>query len=392
MTAQQLLADAAEAIAAIGAGNPRLEAELLLAHALGRTRVYLMTHPEYEPSSGELARFHAMLGRRRSSEPLQYVLGDAAFRHLTLRVRPGVLIPRAETEILVDHAWTALQRWRARQAAGARGGEVGQGGEVGRGVEVARGGEVGRRDEVPGREITRRREIAPDGEDARPWVIDVGVGAGAIVLAIMYEALAAERGTMSSAGRVAGAGGASLAMSAGRAARQNGTASANAVAAGLSELWFRPLGIDISAIPLSVTSENAALNALPRPYLALGDFLGAIRADVPVAGIISNPPYIATGEMAELPAEIREYEPHEALHAGPDGLGAIRILLDQARPFVDRGAFLCFEIGGLQADGVRRELASRGLLELARIHPDLAGRPRVVLLEPGAPARGEATR
>ncbi len=332
MTARELLADAAEAIAAIGAGNPRLEAELLLARALGRTRVFLMTHPEHEPSSSEIAHFRTMLDRRCSSEPLQYVLGDAAFRHLTLRVRPGVLIPRAETEILVDHAWAALRRWRARH------------GQLG-GSGIATRGEGSAQHDTAGSGAG-----AWNGDDARPWVIDVGVGSGAIILAIVHEALAA-------------------------------AGSAEAMRPG--GLWFRPLGIDISAIPLSVTSENAALNALPCPHLALVDFLAAIRPDAPVAGIVSNPPYIATGEMADLPAEIREYEPHEALHAGRDGLGAIRILLDQARPFVELGAFLCFEIGGLQADAVRREVAHRGLLELARIHPDLAGRPRVVLVEPG---------
>jgi release factor glutamine methyltransferase len=340
VTARRLLADAAEAIAAIGAGNPRLEAELLLARALERPRVYLMTHPEYEPSPGELARFHAMLDRRRSSEPLQYVLGDAAFRHLTLRVRPGVLIPRAETEVLVDHAWAALQRWRTRH------------GEIARGGGVARGGEM-----------------------VRPWVIDVGVGSGAIVLAIIYEALAAARGTVDQPGAHAAAG---------RVEDQPRPDTDPAVV-DVEALWFRPLGIDISPIPLAMTAENADLNRLPRPHLALGDYLATIRtgprpAEL-VAGIVSNPPYIATTEMSELPAEIREYEPHEALHAGPDGLGAIRILLDQARPFLERGAFLCFEIGGLQADAVRRELVDRGFSDLARIHTDLAGRPRVVLIE-----------
>jgi release factor glutamine methyltransferase len=351
--AQQLLADAAEAIAAIGAGNPRLEAELLLARALGRSRVFLMTHPEHEPSPEACARFRDLLDRRRSSEPLQYVLGDAAFRHLTLRVRPGVLIPRAETEVLVDHAWAALQRWRARHPEAA--GPSAEGHGVARATDAGphAPGHRDARDAGPGPPAQGHRDMGDagtrphagsGGRSPRPWVIDVGVGSGAIVLALMHEALVASPGG----------------------------------------LWFRPLGIDISAIPLSITAENADMNTLPHPHLALADLLAAVRADAPVAGIVSNPPYIATGEMPELPAEIREYEPHEALHAGPDGLGAIRILLDQARPFIERGAFLCFEIGGLQADGVRRELAARGMLELSCIYPDLAGRPRVVLVEAGA--------
>jgi release factor glutamine methyltransferase len=303
-----------------------------------------MTHPEHEPATEARALFEALLDRRRASEPLQYVLGDAAFRHLTLRVRPGVLIPRAETEVLVDHAWAALQRWHARHAGVWGPGAAGPGA-------------------------------------ARPWVIDVGVGSGAILLALVYEALASTRaqtrgGVVPCADRDTGAF---------RPEADQRSACARAEDRGL---WFRPIGIDISAIPLAITAVNAEFNSLPRPHLALGDYLGAIRPDAPVAGIVSNPPYIATGEMPELPAEIREFEPHEALHAGPEGLGAIRILLDQARPFLARGAFLCFEIGGLQADAVRRELADRRLLEPSRIHPDLAGRPRVVLIEPDVLAEG----
>ncbi len=284
---RRLLAEAAEAIGAIGAGNPRFEAELLLAHALDRPRVFLFTHPEYEPSTRERERFEHLLERRLRSEPLQYVLGSAPFRSLTLRVHPGVLIPRSETELLVDHAMGALARWRARHA------------------------------------------------DPCPWVIDVGVGSGAILLGMMHE-------------------------------ERDG---------------FRPLGIDIARPAVELTAENAKTHGLPVPSLLLGDVLTPIDPSAPVAGIVSNPPYVATAEMEELPAEIREYEPHEALHAGRDGLGVIRLLLDQARPFLDRGAWLCFEIGGMQEGPVRDELRDRGLLAHATVFPDLAKRPRVVLIE-----------
>ncbi len=309
MTIRQQLIEATEALAAIGAGNPRLEADLLLARALGRPRVYLMTHPDEPLGERVRARFAALLDRRTSSEPLQYVLGDAVFRHLTLQVRPGVLIPRSETEVLVDHAWAALGRWRRRRAAGT----------------------------LPGRRAARGQ---------KPWVIDVGVGSGAILLSLMIEA-----------------------------ARDGGCSS-------LDDIWFRPLGIDIATVPLALTAATAAANGLPRPALALGDFLSAVGGEAPVAAVVSNPPYIATGEMAELPAEIREYEPHEALHAGPDGLGAIRILLEQSRVHMDRGALLCFEMGATQEAAVRELLRAHGFQDQSTIFPDLAGRPRVVLIEP----------
>ena len=99
-------------------------------------------------------------------------------------------------------------------------------------------------------------------------------------------------------------------------------------------------------------------------------------------GIVSNPPYISTAEMAELPVEIREHEPALALHGGDDGLSVIRELLDQSLAFLGRGAFLCFEMGAGQEEAVRAELERRGLLGRATIHPDLAGRPRVVFVNP----------
>ncbi len=340
----RMLSGAAEAIEVIGAGNPRFEAELLLSHVLKKPRVFLFTHPEYLPSEDERRLFQTLLDRRLSSEPLQYVLGTAAFRHLMLLVRPGVLIPRSETELLVDKAWEALQGW-----ADARFG--------------------------PGGAPLGGRPPDPDAAGvARPWVIDVGVGSGAILLALVYEAV---WGSVNA--NAGGRGGQARPAGPDREVRDAETADPGWG----TGLWFHPLGIDISPVPLSLTSENAALNRLPRPHLLLADYLSALDSGAPVAGIVSNPPYISTPEMADLPTEIREHEPHEALYGGADGLGAIRILIDQSLPFIRRGSFLCFEIGGTQGQAVRGELARLDLLDSATIFSDLAGRPRVVLVNPG---------
>jgi release factor glutamine methyltransferase len=314
----QVLSDAARAIAQTGAGNPRFEAELLLAHALERPRVFLFTHPEHEPAQPEQSRFEELLGRRLAGEPLQYVLGTAAFRDLTLKVEAGVLIPRSETEILVEVAWKALARRRA--------------------AEVTRAPQRGAVVSNP------------------PWVIDVGVGSGAILLGLMDEA---RRVQGPHAGKDEGEG-----------------------AAPREQLWFKPMGIDIAAVPLRLTAENAQLNHLPVPRLVRGDLLRAVDSERRVVAIVSNPPYVATDELRELPPEIREHEPLVALHGGPDGLDVLRELLDQALAFIVRGTLLCVEIGGTQDIAVRRELAVRGMLDIATIHPDLAGRPRVVLVDP----------
>jgi release factor glutamine methyltransferase len=92
-----------------GSADPRLEAELLLAHTLGLSRLDLYVHHDQRlaPEESELFKAHAR--RRAAGEPVQYILGEVAFRHLVLRVTPDVLIPRPETERLVDEVldWVA---------------------------------------------------------------------------------------------------------------------------------------------------------------------------------------------------------------------------------------------------------------------------------------------
>ena len=84
----------------------RLDAELLLAAALNKPRSYLRTWPEREPTAEQLDAFAQMLGRRRSGEPVAYILGHQGFWSLELEVAPHTLIPRPDTELLVE---TALQ-------------------------------------------------------------------------------------------------------------------------------------------------------------------------------------------------------------------------------------------------------------------------------------------
>jgi release factor glutamine methyltransferase len=88
------------------APDPRLEAELLLAHTLGLSRLDLYVQHDRRLSAAESERFKSRARRRAEGEPVQYILGEAAFRHLVLRVSPDVLIPRPETERLVDEILT----------------------------------------------------------------------------------------------------------------------------------------------------------------------------------------------------------------------------------------------------------------------------------------------
>ena len=98
-----LIADAARALAAVSA-TPRLDAELLLAHAAGVGRSSIVAFPEREPSAEVVERFRALLARRLGGEPLAYIRGRKDFHAISLRVTLDVLIPRPETECLVDEA------------------------------------------------------------------------------------------------------------------------------------------------------------------------------------------------------------------------------------------------------------------------------------------------
>ncbi len=84
--------------------SPRLDAELLLAHVLNRPRSFLRTWPEHVPTPDELQRYSQLMTRRRAGEPVAYLLGRQGFWNLDLQVAPSTLIPRADTETLVEAA------------------------------------------------------------------------------------------------------------------------------------------------------------------------------------------------------------------------------------------------------------------------------------------------
>ncbi|EGV20514.1 peptide chain release factor N(5)-glutamine methyltransferase [Thiocapsa marina] len=103
-----LLREATSALAAIPEGTPRLEAELLLSEATGWSRTRLFAWPDHPVASDAHARFHALLARRLAGEPIAYIRGRQAFWSLELHVTPATLIPRPETELLVETALETL--------------------------------------------------------------------------------------------------------------------------------------------------------------------------------------------------------------------------------------------------------------------------------------------
>jgi release factor glutamine methyltransferase len=234
-------------------------------------------------------RFEMLVDRRMHGEPLQYVLGRWSFRSLDLMVDRRVLIPRPETEQVVEAALAELDR------------------------------------------------LAPDPE-TRPIAVDLGTGSGAIALA-----LAAERPRV--------------------------------------EVW----ATDTSADALEVAAANLAGlggRAATRVRLARGTWWQALpdplrgRVDL----VVSNPPYISSGEMTQLDAEVAEWEPRTALEAGPTGLEAVVEILNGAPAWLRPGGAAVVEIAPHQARVVATTAEQLGFSSV-RVFPDLAGKERVLVAE-----------
>lgn len=109
LTLRDVLQRSTEHLAGAGADQPRLDAERLLAHALQMQRVELYMHLDRPLSPTELDTARSLLVRRANGEPLQYVLGEWGFRRLTLRVDSRALIPRPETETVVERCLALLE-------------------------------------------------------------------------------------------------------------------------------------------------------------------------------------------------------------------------------------------------------------------------------------------
>jgi release factor glutamine methyltransferase len=270
MTIRTALQRASGLLENAGVSAPRLTAEVLLATVLGRERSYLYAHPEEELAAALFARFEAWTGERIEGRPTQYITGRQEFYGREFLVTPDVLIPRPETEHLVE---TAL-----RLAGEARS------------------------------------------------ILDVGCGSGAIAITLSLE-------------------------------------------------MRRPVWTcDVSPAALRLARENARRFGAPVGFV-IGDLASAF-ANHSLDLLISNPPYVAEGDQAVLPREVRDYEPRVALFAGPEGLDIYRRLVVDAERVLRPGGRLIVELGFGQAEAVRRMLAPCwGEIEVV---PDLAGIPRVL--------------
>jgi release factor glutamine methyltransferase len=276
---REALEGAVDALTAVGVDEPRLDAELLLGEAIGCERAALLAEGVAEVSAPAARTFGEMVRRRLRREPVAYILGRKGFRNLELAVDGRVLVPRPETELLVELAL----------------------------------------------------ELAPRS------VLDVGTGSGAIALAVADELPACE-----------------------------------------------VTATDTSPVALEVARANA-------DRLGLGDRVRFVEGTLARPGkcnsgfdlVLANLPYVAERDWPTLQPEVTQWEPREALLAGPDGLDAYRAFIPECSGHLHRYAeqmtgALAAEVGEKQAPAVAALMQEAGFAGI-ETRRDLAGIERVVV-------------
>jgi release factor glutamine methyltransferase len=267
---------AGERLKAARIDQPAIDARLLLEVAANVTRTEIITDPHRVLTTEQAAAFDDFVARRERREPVSHILGRKGFWKIMLSVTPHVLTPRPDTETVVEIALAAFP------------------------------------------------------EAASFSILDLGVGSGAILLAILAERPGA-----------------------------------------------KGLGVDVSDEALAVARENAAnLDLNTRCALLRGDWTAGL-ADANYDLVVANPPYIPSADIETLEPEVRDHEPRIALDGGPDGLDAYRLLAPEILRVLKPGGLFAVEIGHDQSAAVEALFRTAGAFNVRTVK-DLADRDRVV--------------
>jgi release factor glutamine methyltransferase len=283
-----------------GVSDPRASAEVLLAHTLGVSRLDLYLRYDQPLNPEELARFKALVVRRRAGEPVAYLTGHREFWSLDFHVNPAVLIPRPETETLVAAA-----------------------------IEAAN-------DKISPKEMGQE-EVQPITDNRKPKTptlrgLEVGVGSGAIVVALARELPGVD--------------------------------------------W---VAVDLSREALAVARDNARRHGVDnRIHFLRTDLLAGLKPRAAFFLLVANLPYVPRRQWEQLPQEIKDFEPRQALLGGEDGLSLIRPLIRQAHQYVKGGGWLLLEVADGHAPEVVALLQQTSAYEYIETIKDFSGIERVV--------------
>jgi release factor glutamine methyltransferase len=278
MTVAQARRTLADAFAQAGLDSPEPDARLLTGHALGLDRTALTIEGERRLGDEAARTLAVLVARRLDREPVARILGVKEFWGLPFRLNTATLVPRPETETVVEASLVAVD------AAGPR-----------------------------------RRALR---------IADLGTGSGALLIALLTE----------------------LPQATG-------------------------IGTDVSSQAVAAARDNAAaLGVASRAQFAVGDFGATLAGRFDL--VVSNPPYVASGDIATLSPEVR-HDPRPALDGGPDGLDAYRTIAGQAASLLGHHGVLVVELGIGQEGTVAALFRAAGLAP-SPARPDLSGIPRAL--------------
>lgn len=354
-----------------GDERPRLSAEWLLAGVCGLTRTDIYVGFDKPMSEEELAAMHSAVVRRAKGEPLQYIVGETGFRHITVACEPGVLIPRPETELLVEEVLGYIDR----EVLGGPAPHVHEKVELpwNAEVEAARKAELeaaAQRDEGEAEAALQERELRDsDFEDDSDGVADAVTGDEAGGDEVVADDVESSPGDAAPAARVLEVGCGTGCISLSIAYERQGKA--------------RCVAIDIEPRAVDLTIRNRdALGIDPADVdVRLGNLVSPLDRETEWGTfdvLVSNPPYIPSSVMGSLPHEVADYEPSLALDGGADGLDIFRRLVNAAPHMLKPGGLLACELYEGHLDAAAELCRSAGMRDV-RVVDDLAGRPRIVL-------------
>lgn len=255
----------------------RLEVELLLAQVCSYSRAKLLAYPEEILTEAKIEKFIKYVNRRKQGEPLQYLTGKQNFMGLEFKVTPDVLVPRSDTEVLVEEVINLANK------------------------------------------IKKPVKI-----------LDLCTGSGAIAISLAKHIQDSEL-----------------------------------------------VATDISREALAIARYNAAANGVEKKVSFIqGDLFQPLNVGAKFKIIVSNPPYISTQEMEELPADVKK-EPQIALWGGKDGLDFYQAIIKNAPNYLEHNGYLFLEIGYRQGEAVQNICWENGFTE-CQVSQDWGGYDRVI--------------
>lgn len=363
-----------------GDERPRLSAEWLLSGVTGLSRTEIYVNFDKPMSSEELAAMHTAVVRRAKGEPLQYIIGETSFRTIDVMCEPGVLIPRPETELLVEEVLAYLDREVIGAAPAAERGRV----ELpwNAEVEAALQAEIAaakEKDEAPVVERELRDDdfdTLEDGEGAIETADgaegDAGIsGTASVEEGEFSEDAPAQDGEsgQTRCARVLEVGCGTGCISLSIASERSGRAQCVAI------------DIEPRAVDLSIRNRDALGISPADVDVRLGNLVSPLNRETEWGTfdvLVSNPPYIPSAVMESLPHEVADFEPALALDGGADGLDIFRRLVNAAPHMLRPGGLLACELYEGHLDAAADLCRSAGMHDV-RIVDDFTGRPRIVL-------------